>query len=186
VTPHPLATIVSELDRFRIPHMLAGSFASTYHGDPRTTNDIDLVIDPSRAALESFLRGLDPERFYVSAEAAITAFERRGQFNVVLLDSGWKADLILRKERPFSRAEFERRQHAEIAGVALFVATAEDTIVAKLEWARAGESERQLRDVVGILEMSGEGLDRDYIVRWVAELGLQSLWDRANAEVDER
>jgi hypothetical protein len=183
---HPLATIVSQLDRFGIPHMLAGSFASTYHGDPRTTNDIDLVIDPSRAALESFLRGLDPERFYVSAEAARTAFERRGQFNVVLLDSGWKADLILRKERPFSRAEFERRQPAEIAEVALFVATAEDTIVSKLEWARAGESERLLRDVVGILEVSGECLDRVHNAHWVAELDREPLWERANAEVERR
>jgi hypothetical protein len=186
VSLHPLAAIVTELRRFEIPHMLAGSFASTYHGDPRTTNDIDLVIDPSRDALDRFVRGLDPERFYVSAEAARTAFERRGQFNVVLLDSGWKADLILRKERPFSRSEFERRQPAEIAGVALSIATAEDTIVAKLEWARAGESERQLRDVVGILEVSGERLDRDYLARWVAELGLQALWDRANAEVAGR
>ncbi|MEN8160170.1 MAG: hypothetical protein ABFS41_08880 [Myxococcota bacterium] len=183
---HPLAAIVSELDRFGIPHMLAGSFASTYHGHPRTTNDIDLVIDPSRTALDEFVRALDPDRFYVSAEAARTAYERRGQFNVVLLDSGWKADLILRKERPFSRAEFERREPAEIAGTPLFVATAEDTIVAKLEWARAGESERQLRDVVGILEVSGEGLDRAYIARWVSELGLEDLWDRASAEVERR
>jgi hypothetical protein len=100
---------------------------------------------------------------------------------VVLLDSGWKADLILRKERPFSRSEFERRQPAQIAGVAVFVATAEDTIVAKLEWARAGES-----DVAGILEVSGERLDRSYIARWVAELSLQPLWDRANAAVERR
>ena len=103
---------------------------------------------------------------------------------MVLLDSGWKADLILRKERPFSRAEFERRQPADIAGVPVYVATAEDTIVAKLEWARAGESERQLRDVIGILEVSGERLDRDYIARWIAELGLHALWDRANSEVE--
>lgn len=158
---HPLAVIVSELQRFGIPHMLAGSFTSTYHGDPRTTNDIDLVIDPSREA-----------------------FERRGQFNVVLLDSGWKADLILRKDRAFSQAEFERRQPAEIAGVQVHVATAEDTVIAKLEWARAGESERQLRDVIGILAASGERLDRDYIARWVAELGLQALWVRAKSEVE--
>jgi hypothetical protein len=177
VSLHPLAAIVSELGRFEIPHMLAGSFASTYHGDPRTTNDIDLVIDPTREALEGFVRGLDPERFYVSTETAL---------NVVLLDSGWKADLILRKERPFSRAEFERRQPAEIAGVAVFVATAEDTIVAKLEWARAGESERQLRDVIGFVEVSGERLDREYLARWIAELGLEALWERASAGVEAR
>jgi hypothetical protein len=184
VTAHPLAVIVSELQRFGISHMLAGSFASTYHGDPRTTNDIDLVIDPSREALGRFVRGLDPERFYVSAETAREAFERRGQFNVVLLDSGWKADLILRKDRAFSRAEFERRQPVEIFGVQVHVATAEDTVIAKLEWARAGESERQLRDVIGILAASGERLDRDYIARWVAELGLQAIWDRAKSEVE--
>lgn len=164
MTTHPLADI---------PHMPAGSFASTHHGDPRTTNAIDLVIDPSREALE---------RFYVSAEAALEALDSRGQFNVVLLDSGWKADLILRKERAFSRAEFERRQAAEIAGVQVFVATAEDTIIAKLEWARAGESERQLRDVIGILEVSGERLDRGYIARWIAELDLQALWQRVQSE----
>jgi hypothetical protein len=181
---HPLAAIVSELQRFGIPHMLAGSFASTYHGHPRTTNDIDLVIDPTREALESFVRGLPPERFYVSPEAARMAFDRRGQFNVVLLDSGWKVDLILRRDRPFSRSEFERRRAAEIAGVPVFVATAEDTIVAKLEWARAGEAERQLRDVRGILDLSGEHLDRVYVAHWVAELGLQSLWERVSSAAE--
>jgi hypothetical protein len=179
VTGGPLATIVQELRRFEIPHMLAGSFASSYHGDPRTTQDIDLVIDPAQDALERFVQGLDAQRFYVSPEAAREAFERRGQFNVVMLDSGWKVDLILRKDRPFSRSEFERRQTAGIAGVEVPVASAEDTIVAKLEWARSGGSERQLRDVVGILQMSGEGLDRPYIDRWVEELGLGSLWRRA-------
>lgn len=179
MTANPLAVIVTELERFGIPHMLAGSFASSYHGDPRTTQDIDLVIDPARDALERFVQGLDPQHFYVSPEAAREAFERRGQFNVVMLDSGWKVDLILRKDRPFSRSEFERRQTAGIAGVEVPVASAEDTIVAKLEWARSGESERQLRDVVGILQMSGESLDRPYIEGWVEELGVGVLWRRA-------
>ena len=183
---HPLRQIVEQLDRAGIEHMLAGSFASTFHGDPRTTHDIDLVIDCDRASLDRLVQGLDPSRFYASPEAADEAWMRRSQFNVVLLDSGWKVELILRKERPFSRAEFERREPAEIAGVRLFVATAEDTLLAKLEWARAGESERQLRDVVGILDVSGERLDRAYLARWVSELGLESLWDRANAEVEHR
>ena len=182
MTANPLAVIVTELGRFEIPHMLAGSFASAYHGDPRTTRDIDLVVDPTRDALERFVQGLDPRRFYVSPEAAREAFERRGQFNVVLLDSGWKADLILMKDRDFSRSEFRRRQAAVIAGVEVFVATAEDTIVAKLEWARAGESERQVRDVVGILATSGASLDRGYLERWIEELGLRSLWDRVSSE----
>lgn len=179
----PLAAIVRELDRAGIPHMLAGSFASSYHGDPRTTNDIDLVIAPTRASLEAFIRSLDPAAYYVSEEAALDAFRRRGQFNVIVLESGWKVDLILRKDRAFSRSEFERREPAAIDETQVFVATAEDTIVAKLEWARAGESERQLRDVMGILELRGSGLDLTYIERWVAELGLSAEWEQAKASI---
>ncbi len=175
---NPLAAIIRELDRAGIPHMLAGSFASSYHGDPRTTNDIDLVIAPTRTSLEAFVRSLDPTEYYVSPEAALEAFGRQGQFNVIMLESGWKVDLILRKERAFSHSEFERRELAAIEETPVFVATAEDTIVAKLEWARAGESERQLRDVAGILELRGSSLDLAYIERWVAELDLHGEWQR--------
>jgi hypothetical protein len=179
---HPLRQIVEQLDRAGIEHMLAGSFASTFHGDPRTTHDIDLVIDCDRASLDRFVQGLDPGCFYASPEAADEAWCRRGQFNVVLLDTGWKVDLILRKERPFSREEFARRQRAEVAGVPVWVASAEDTILAKLEWARAGESERQLRDVLGVLEARRGELDLAYIERWVRDLGLSELWARVLAE----
>jgi hypothetical protein len=159
--------------------MVAGSFASTYHGIPRTTQDIDLVIDPTRDTLDALLGRLQPESYYVSREAAAEAWNVRGQFNVIDLASGWKIDLVLRKERPFSREEFARRRPARIMGTTVFVASAEDTIVAKLEWARLSDSERQLRDVVGIIEMSGEQLDLSYVERWVEALGLRDLWARA-------
>lgn len=179
----PLAEIVAALEACGIPHLPAGSFASTHHGVPRTTHDIDLVIDPSEPSLDRFVRGLDPERYYVSAEAAREAGRRRGQFNVVALSSGWKIDLIVRKERPFRREEFRRRQPATLLGAKVFVATAEDTVLAKLESARLGESERQLRDVVGILEVRGDELDLAYIERWAGELGVEALWRRVRAEV---
>jgi hypothetical protein len=178
----PLAAIVRELDRFEIPYMLAGSFASTYHGSPRTTHDIDVVIAPSREKLGQLVAGLDPNRFYVSEAAADEAWARRGMFNVVLFESGWKVDLILCKDRAFSRAEFARRQRVDLGGLEVWMATAEDTVVAKLEWARAGESERQLRDVIGILDTTGEHLEREYIEKWVGALGLVDLWRR----VDDR
>lgn len=166
--------------------MLAGSFASTAHGEPRTTNDIDLVIDPTREALQQLVGTVSQERFYLSAEAAEEAWRRRGQFNLVHLESGWKVDLILRKDRPFSHEKFRRRQPTQIDGTKVFLATAEDTIVSKLEWARAGESERQLRDVVGIIDVSGPALDRVYIAHCVHELGIEDLWlqveHQANSE----
>ena len=178
----PLAVVVDLLDRAEIPYMLAGSFASTYHGSPRTTHDIDVVIAPTRPLLNRFVRGLDEEKYYVSDDSVDEAWRRRGMFNVLLLDSGWKVDLILCKERPFSRSEFERRIRVDLAGIPVWMATAEDTILAKLEWAKAGESERQLRDVAGILEVVGGSLDRAYIERWVGVLGLHDLWVRINSE----
>jgi hypothetical protein len=178
----PLRQIVSELERAGIEHMLAGSFASTFHGDPRTSQDIDLVIECDRGALDRFVEQLDPSRFYASAEAADRAWLRRGPFNVVILESGWKVDLFLCRNRAFSREEFARRQPAEIAGVRIFVATAEDTIVAKLEWAQAADSERQLRDVVGILELRRHELDLAYVERWVRELDLAAAWERAREQ----
>ena len=178
----PLAEIVEQLERAGIPHMLAGSFASTYHGDPRTTHDIDLVIDPDRRALDRLVGQLDPERFYISPVAVDEAWKRRGRFNVVIMNLGWKVDLIIRKDRPFSLEEFRRRQRAELAGVEVWIATAEDTVISKLEWAKAGESERQIRDVVGILQMREGELDLEYIARWVGVLDLEDLWQRVAGE----
>ena len=98
-------------------------------------------------------------------------------FNVIDMSSGWKFDLILRKNRPFSVSEFKRRTTTSLLGVPVCIATAEDTIVAKLEWSKdSGGSERQRRDVAGILAMNDASLDIDYIERWVKSLGLAEEW----------
>lgn len=176
-----LRTLIGLLDDASIPYMVVGSFASTVHGEPRTTRDLDVVIDPSAASLERLLAGLDPERFYVDADTAREALARRTMFNVIDLTSAWKIDLVVRKARPFSIAELGRRAPASIAGVVVVTATAEDTIIAKLEWAKAGGSERQLDDVAGVIRMVGAALDRAYIERWVEDLDLRELWARASA-----
>lgn len=176
-----LTRIAGFLETAEIPFMLAGSFASTVHGMPRSTYDIDLVIDPPTSdALDGLVRALPPDAYYVDLDAAREAYRRRSMFNVIDIASGWKVDLILRKQRAFSIEEFRRRQTVSIEGVALPAATAEDTIVAKLDWsARGGGSERQRRDVAGILATTGDSLDRVYIERWVTELSLQAEWAEA-------
>lgn len=166
------------LEAADIPHMLAGSFASAYHGTPRATQDIDVVIDPTLPALEAFVAHASAAGYYVDADRARAALEQRHQFNVIDAGSGWKADLIVRKSRPFSREEFKRRSPATVLGVELFMATAEDTILAKLEWAAHTDSERQLADVTGMLGVKGASLDRGYIERWARELGVLGLWQR--------
>ncbi len=83
---------------------------------------------------------------------------------------------MIRKDRPFSAEEFARRQPAELRGTPTFVASAEDLVIANLEWAKAAEPERQLRDVSAILAVSGDGLEYPYVERWVSALGLQEQW----------
>ena len=169
--------LVEALDRAQIPYMLTGSFASSLHGTPRATQDIDLVIATSLDRLLVFVRSLPVDRYYVSEAAAVEAHRNEGMFNVLDLSTGWKVDLILRKSRPFSCEEFERRTAEDVGGVRLYVASPEDVIVAKMEWAKRGGSARQIEDAAGILRVRGGELDRDYIERWTRELGLEREWD---------
>lgn len=178
-----LGRVAQLLEAAGVPFMVAGSFASTAHGVPRTTQDIDLIIDPPGAAeLEALLASMPPDAYYVDVDTARDALRRRSMFNVIDLASGWKVDLIFRKDRPFSREEFARRTKMTVLGVPVFVASAEDTIVAKLEWSKqSGGSERQRRDVAGILANLAGALDRAYLERWVCDLGLVDEWTAAQA-----
>lgn len=173
-----LRQVVRALEEVGIDYMLTGSFAGSYHGVPRATQDIDLVIDATEAQVLSFARRLAATGFYVSEDAARDAVSLRGQFNVIDQSRGWKVDLILRKDRPFSRSEFSRRTVEEAFGFPLYMATAEDTVLAKLEWSKIGESEQQLRDVVGIVQSQGHRLDEEYIRTWAEELNLMDDWER--------
>jgi hypothetical protein len=179
-----LTEIVRALDAAGIPHMVAGSLASTLHGEPRSTQDIDLVIDPTRDGLLTFVAGLDRQRFYVAD--ALSALERRDQFNVVDTTTGWKVDLIIRKERAFSRTEFERRQPAVILGVTTAVASVEDTILAKLEWAKAGDSDRQRRDVTAMISVQRATLAHDYLQHWAKVLDLTAELESAITTAEDR
>ena len=164
-----------------IPFMLTGSVASAYHGAGRATMDVDFVIDPRLDQLEAFVARVAASGAYVSATAAREALEQRSMFNVVDIGSGWKADLIVRKARPFSEAEFKRRQSIEFQGVRLDVASLEDVVLSKLEWAKLGGSARQIDDVAALLRLRGDEIDRDYVNTWVDALGLDEQWAAASA-----
>lgn len=176
-----LRAILAALDAARIPHMVVGSFASTAHGEPRTTRDLDLVVDPRLEQLDELLGALDPEHFYFDPDVARDALRRRSMFNIIEIATAWKLDLMIRKTRPFSVEELRRRTPMKILGLTVPTATAEDTVIAKLEWAKLGASDRQLEDVAGILRVRGDGLDIGYIERWIRELDLDEQWRRARA-----
>ena len=171
--------VIAALNRAGIPHMLTGSFASGIHGVTRATQDIDLVVAPTAQQVRQFVHSLPADEFYADESAAHEALAHEGQFNVIDLANGWKVDLIMRKSRPFSRTEFERRRPVEAWGVVLSVATIEDIILAKLEWAKLGGSERQIEDVASLLRLRGDDIDRAYLLRWIDDLGVSAQWLRA-------
>ncbi|HZK49254.1 MAG TPA: hypothetical protein VFD74_06620 [Thermoleophilia bacterium] len=169
-----LGEILDILADLHIPHMVVGSFASGFHGEFRATQDADLVIDPTVEQLDALLELVSGD-FYVSPEAAAEALSRRGQFNLVHFDSAWKIDLIIRKERPFSREEFARRQEGNLSGRQAPVNSPEDVILAKLEWAKNSGSTRQIEDAAGVIAAWGGALDWDYIDHWARVLSVEDL-----------
>jgi hypothetical protein len=173
-----LALIARSLRAADIPFMLTGSLAAAYYGAPRATQDVDLVIESQPDSLRQLVDGLRSAGLYVDLDAALEALRSGGHFNAIDPSTGWKADLIIRKARPFSKSEFGRRQHRELFGTDVAFATLEDLIIAKLEWSELGDSELQRRDIRELLEMSGESLDQEYLERWIESLNLRLAWER--------
>jgi len=171
-----LRRIVGRLDAAGVPYLLTGSFAASAHGFLRTTYDFDFVVDPDETSLRAFLRGLSPDEYYVDERAAMDALHRRSLFNVIDQTTQWKFDFIVSRHDDFALSQFDRRDRVPVAGVDVWVASAEDVIVSKLVWARAGGSERQLRDVAGVVAVQGEALDRAYVETWAKRLGVEALW----------
>jgi len=128
--PEVIQRITSALVRAGINYMLTGSFASAYYGAPRSTQDIDLVIDATPQQLQAFIQSLAIHKYYADTDAALDAHKRQSLFNLIDLDTGWKIDLIILKSRAFSQEEFRRRQLVNLQDAELFVASAEDIIVA--------------------------------------------------------
>ncbi len=171
--------VVGALDRAAIPYMVVGSFASNLYGTGRGTQDIDIVVAATPDQIRALLSLFPQSRYYFDLDSALEACRRKDMFNILETDRGWKIDIIFEKPSAYHRQAFQRRTGGEIEDVPLFVATAEDTIVSKLEWAKMGESLRQIEDAAGILKVRAEKLDRAYIKKWVQELGLTSQWDQA-------
>ena len=173
-----LTLIARKLKDAEIPFMLTGSLAAAFYGTARATQDVDLIIESQPENLQRLVDNLRAAGLYVDLESALEALRTGGQFNVIDPSTGWKADLIFRKTRPFSETEFGRRQQRELFGIDVALTTLEDLIIAKLEWSELGDSELQRRDIRELLEIAGDSIDQDYVRRWIDALGLQRAWER--------
>jgi hypothetical protein len=178
------AETLTDLD---IPYMVTGSLASAFHGEPRSTQDLDVVVNAGAAKLQKLATRLRDAGLYCDAGAVREAVEHQGMFNAIDPATGWKIDFIVLKNQAFNRAAFDARSSVEISGVPLHVIGPEDIVIAKLEWAKLGGSDRQLRDVLGVLMVQAGSLNREHIERWVTVLGLEGEWSRVrDLEREER
>ena len=181
--------VVEALEALDVPYFIGGSLASAVYGVVRATMGVDLVADLRMDHVKSFVSMLG-DAFYVDAGVMCDAIRGRSSFNMVHLESMFKVDVFIHRARSFDKAQFGRRvPHSlveEPRRLAYF-ASVEDTVLAELEWYRLGGevSDRQWGDVQSVLKVQGEVLDRQYLRRWAAELGVSDLLERALGEAGE-
>jgi len=179
-------TVADALEALGVLYAIGGSFASALHGVMRATMDADLVADMRQEHVAPFVQALG-EAFYADAEMMREAIGQHKSFNLIHLDTMFKLDVFVARPRDFDRAQLARRQlHllAEDPERRAYVASAEDTVLAKLEWYWLGgqASDRQWRDVLGVLKVQGQRLDLAYMRHMAAGLGVQDLLERALEE----
>jgi len=168
-----LHRVTAALDSAGIAYMVTGSIALSVYAEPRMTRDVDLVVELSGTNGDRII-ALFASEFHFDPDRIREAARHGGMFNLIHTATIVKVDCIARKTSPFRLAEFERRRRVELAGQAVFVVSAEDLLLSKLDWARDSRSEVQLRDVRSLMEMRPE-LDWDYVDAWAVELGLSDL-----------
>lgn len=162
----------------RIPYFVTGSVASFIYGEPRLTQDIDIVADIREKDIPGLLRFFPEGEFYLDSVSVERAVRERSQFNIIHPSSGLKIDLIIPKENEFDRLRLERRRDVQTAeGLRVWYSSPEDIIVSKLEFYQEGGSEKHLRDIAGIIKISGDELDFDYLATWMERKGLREKWN---------
>jgi hypothetical protein len=172
-----LKTTAAILERLKIPYFVTGSMASMAFGESRLTNDIDIVVELREPQIKSLANAFHTPEYYADEEMIREAVQRRDQFNIIHPSSGLKVDVIVCPDTPFNRSRFSRARRLPLSEAAeANFASPEDIILKKMEFYKQGGSEKHLRDITGILKVSGPEVDKSYIARWAAELGVQEIW----------
>jgi hypothetical protein len=178
--PFDLLRLLSEtLERLRIPYYVTGSMASGAHGDPRFTNDIDIVLALDMNQIDELCAAFPESDFYWSRAATVLAVRTKFQFNILHPESGLKADMIVSKDDAFSRSALSRAVRLSDPAFTAWFASPEDIILNKLLFYRAGGSDKHIRDIAGVLKIQAERIDRAYIEGWVERFGLHAEWQLA-------
>ena len=165
--------VVVKLMEMGIPYAIGGSIASSFHGMPRFTHDIDIIITINKKDIDQIVQIFSPYG-YISKEGISNAFKAPGMFNFIHERTGIKVDFWVNRGDPFAAACLSRAKSEEIAeGLYAVISSAEDVLLHKIYWNKLTPSERQLRDAMGIVAVQGDRLERSYIQIWAEKLGIR-------------
>jgi hypothetical protein len=171
------------LEKMDIPYAVGGSMSSSLHGVMRSTLDVDIVADLRVEHIPPFVAALSPD-FYADDEMMREAILHQSSFNLIHYETAFKVDVFIPKTRAFDEMQMERRTAVVVSADperSIYVTSPEDVILSKLEWYRVGDevSDRQWRDILGVLKMKSGQLDLDYLRYWATKLNVYDLFERA-------
>ena len=169
---------VKRFEKLKIPYLITGAVASIAYGEPRFTNDIDIVADIKLGQVEAFKSCFPEDEFYLEADSIKNAIDRRRQFNIIHPSSGLKVDVIISKGDSFDQSRFRRVKKLNVSekDSANFAAP-EDVIIKKLEYFKKSGSDRHLRDIKSMLKISAEIIDHTYISSWAEKFDVMEIWE---------
>ena len=178
--------VTTILEKLGIPYLIGGSLASTLYGMVRTTQDSDIIAEMHLEHIQPFVLSLQND-FFIDEEMIADAVQHNSSFNIIHRETMFKVDVFIPRARPFQKSQIARAQRQTFdleSEMSANVASAEDTILSKFEWYRMGGevSERQWRDILGILKIRTGELDLDYLHKWARELNITDLLERAIKE----
>ena len=179
--------VIEALDRLGIPYMLVGSYSSNAYGVPRATQDADLVLELGAHSISAVTRLLGGG-FQLDAQMSFETVTATSRFILLHQDSEFKIELFLLSDDPHDRVRFGRRTKSRLDGREVFVPTAEDVVITKLRWSKAGNRRKDVDDVASVLAVQANALDLAYIRQWTDQHGtrelFERLWTAAQADID--
>ncbi len=176
--PYQLMQIVADfMEGQGVSYRVVGSMASMSYGEPRFTNDVDILADLKLDGVAPLCAAFPHPDYYVSESAAREAILRRRQFNILHIPSGLKVDLIIPPDSDFARSELSRGRRLTSEGeFSVWFGSPEDVLLNKLIFYKSGGSEKHLRDIASMLKIQGDRIERTYIERWATQLGVRAEW----------
>jgi hypothetical protein len=176
---------VEALERMKVPYVIVGSIASIAYGESRFTQDIDIIAAFEMKHVEEVLTSFPPDEFYWSESAIRDAIRTSFQFNVIHPSSGNKIDFILPRGDQWASIQMGRGRPVRLfSDRDVMIAAPEDVILGKLWYFAEGGGDRHLRDIAGILRVTGDGVSRAEVERWATKLGYLEIWQQIVAKVD--